>query len=193
MRLIVHVWRQSGPTESGAFERHELPDVSEHASFLEMLDILNEQLVNAGGEAVAFEHDCREGICGSCGMVINGIPHGPHGGVTTCQLHMRSFKDGDEIWIEPWRADAFPVMKDLVVDRSAFDRIIQAGGFISVNTGSAPDGNAIAVPKDSSEKALDAAECIGCGACVAACPNASAMLFTAAKAGHLGLLPSGAS
>ena len=191
MRLIVHVWRQSGPTESGAFERHELPDVSEHASFLEMLDILNEQLVNAGGEAVAFEHDCREGICGSCGMVINGIPHGPHGGVTTCQLHMRSFKDGDEIWIEPWRADAFPVMKDLVVDRSAFDRIIQAGGFISVNTGSAPDGNAIAVPKDSSEKALDAAECIGCGACVAACPNASAMLFTAAKAGHLGLLPQG--
>ena len=191
MRLIVHVWRQSGPTESGAFERHELPDVSEHASFLEMLDILNEQLVNAGGEAVAFEHDCREGICGSCGMVINGIPHGPHGGVTTCQLHMRSFKDGDEIWIEPWRADAFPVMKDLVVDRSAFDRIIQAGGFISVNTGSAPDGNAIPVPKDSSDKALDAAECIGCGACVAACPNASAMLFTAAKAGHLGLLPQG--
>jgi len=191
MRLIVHVWRQSGPTDSGAFERHELPDVSEHASFLEMLDILNEQLVNAGGEAVAFEHDCREGICGSCGMVINGIPHGPHGGVTTCQLHMRSFKDGDEIWIEPWRADAFPVMKDLVVDRSAFDRIIQAGGFISVNTGSAPDGNAIPVPKDSSDKALDAAECIGCGACVAACPNASAMLFTAAKAGHLGLLPQG--
>ncbi len=169
MRLIVHVWRQSGPTESGAFERHELPDVSEHASFLEMLDILNEQLVNAGGEAVAFEHDCREGICGSCGMVINGIPHGPHGGVTTCQLHMRSFKDGDEIWIEPWRADAFPVMKDLVVDRSAFDRIIQAGGFISVNTGSAPDGNAIAVPKDSSEKALDAAECIGCEHCRGHC------------------------
>ncbi len=191
MRLIVHVWRQSGPTDSGAFERHELPDVSEHASFLEMLDILNEQLVNAGGEAVAFEHDCREGICGSCGMVINGIPHGPHGGVTTCQLHMRSFKDGDEIWIEPWRADAFPVMKDLVVDRSSFDRIIQAGGFISVNTGSAPDGNAIPVPKGSSDKALDAAECIGCGACVAACPNASAMLFTAAKAGHLGMLPQG--
>jgi len=191
MRLTVHVWRQSGPTERGAFERHELPDVSEHASFLEMLDILNEALVSDGGEPFAFEHDCREGICGSCGMVINGIAHGPHGGVTTCQLHMRSFNDGDEIWIEPWRADAFPVLKDLVVDRSAFDRIIQAGGFISVNTGSAPDGNAVAVPKDSAEKALDAAECIGCGACVAACPNASAMLFTAAKAGHLGLLPQG--
>jgi succinate dehydrogenase / fumarate reductase iron-sulfur subunit len=191
MRLIVQVWRQGGPTDTGGFERHELPDISEHASFLEMLDVLNEMLVGAGGEPVAFEHDCREGICGSCGMVINGVAHGPRGGVTTCQLHMRSFSDGDEIWIEPWRADAFPVLKDLVVDRSAFDRIIGAGGFVSVNTGSAPDGNAIAVPKDDAERALDAAGCIGCGACVAACPNASAMLFTAAKAGHLGLLPQG--
>ena len=191
MRLTVHVWRQGGPTDTGGFERHDLPDISEHASFLEMLDVLNEMLVASGGDPVAFEHDCREGICGSCGMVINGVAHGPHGGVTTCQLHMRSFSDGDEIWIEPWRAAAFPVLKDLVVDRSAFDRIIGAGGFISVNTGSAPDGNAIAVPKDDAERALDAAECIGCGACVAACPNASAMLFTAAKAGHLGLLPQG--
>ena len=191
MRVTLHVWRQSGPKTQGSFERHELADISEHASFLEMLDVLNETLVADGGEPFAFEHDCREGICGSCGMMINGIAHGPSGAVTTCQVHMRTFRDGDEIWIEPWRADAFPVLKDLVVDRSAFDRIIGAGGFVSVNTGSAPDGNAIAVPKDNAELALDAAACIGCGACVAACPNASAMLFTAAKAGHLALLPQG--
>ena len=191
MRLTVHVWRQSGPKARGSFERHELADISGHASFLEMLDVLNEAIVTAGGEPFAFEHDCREGICGSCGMVINGIAHGPQGAVTTCQVHMRTFQDGDEIWIEPWRADAFPELKDLVVDRSAFDRIIGAGGFVSVNTGSAPDGNAMAVPKDNAELALDAAACIGCGACVAACPNASAMLFTAAKAGHLALLPQG--
>ena len=156
MRLTVHVWRQSGPKARGSFERHELADISGHASFLEMLDVLNEAIVTAGGEPFAFEHDCREGICGSCGMVINGIAHGPQGAVTTCQVHMRTFQDGDEIWIEPWRADAFPVLKDLVVDRSAFDRIIGAGGFVSVNTGSAPDGNAMAVPKDNAELALDA-------------------------------------
>jgi len=191
MDFTVHVWRQAGPDTTGRFERHEVRDVSDHASFLEMLDILNEQLIAAGEEAIAFESDCREGICGSCGVVIDGTPHGPHRAITTCQLHMRSFKDGDEIWVEPWRASAFPVLKDLVVDRGAFDRIIQAGGYISINTGTAPDANAIPVPKQAAEKSLDAAACIGCGACVAACPNASAMLFTAAKIGHLGLLPQG--
>jgi succinate dehydrogenase / fumarate reductase iron-sulfur subunit len=191
MNLTLHVWRQSGPQAPGAFERYEVRDVSKHASFLEMLDVLNEQLVAGRQDPIAFEHDCREGICGSCGVVIDGAPHGPHQAITTCQLHMRSFKDGDEIWIEPWRATAFPVLKDLIVDRSAFDRIIQAGGFISVNTGNAPDANAIPIAKDDAEKALDAAACIGCGACVAACPNASAMLFTAAKIGHLGRLPQG--
>src|SRR5579883_2822116 len=160
-------------------------------SFLEMMDVLNETLIKRGEEPVAFDHDCREGICGSCAMMINGLAHGPERGATTCQLHMRSFRDGDEITIEPWRARAFPVVKDLVVDRAAFDRIIQSGGFVSVNTGGAPDGNCIPVPKLAQERAMDAAACIGCGACVAACPNASAMLFVAAKVSHLGRLPQG--
>jgi succinate dehydrogenase / fumarate reductase iron-sulfur subunit len=170
---------------------YDAENISSHASFLEMLDIVNERLIEKGEEPIAFEHDCREGICGSCGLMINGKPHGPHEAITTCQLHMRSFKDGDEIWIEPWRSDAFPVIKDLMVDRSALDRIIQAGGFISVNTGNAPDANATPIPKDDADGAMDAAACIGCGACVAACPNASAMLFTAAKITHLGLLAQG--
>jgi succinate dehydrogenase / fumarate reductase iron-sulfur subunit len=168
-----------------------MPNVSEHMSFLEMLDILNEDLSALGEDPVAFEHDCREGICGSCGFVINGVAHGPLPGTTVCQLHMRHFHDGDELVLEPWRATAFPVLKDLVVDRSSFDRIIAAGGYISVNAGSAPDGNAVPVPKIDAELSMDAAACIGCGACVAACPNASASLFTAAKISHLGLLPQG--
>ncbi|OGU04183.1 MAG: succinate dehydrogenase [Gemmatimonadetes bacterium RBG_16_66_8] len=191
MRVLLHVWRQAGPQQPGRFERYEVPDVSEHMSFLEMLDVLNERLVAEGREPAAFEHDCREGICGSCGVVINGDPHGPVDRVTACQLHMRSFRDGQELWIEPWRARAFPVLKDLVVDRSALDRVIQAGGYISVRTGSAPDANAVPVPKLSADSAMDAAACIGCGACVAACPNGSAMLFTAAKVAHLALLPQG--
>jgi succinate dehydrogenase / fumarate reductase iron-sulfur subunit len=191
MNLKLHVWRQAGPGVRGKMVAYAATDISSHASFLEMLDIVNERLIAEGKDPIAFEHDCREGICGSCGMVINGVPHGPHQGITTCQLHMRSFKDGDEIWIEPFRADAFPVLKDLVVDRNALDRIIQAGGYISVNTGSPPDANAVPVPKDDADKSMDAAACIGCGACVAACPNASAMLFTAAKVTHLGLLPQG--
>jgi succinate dehydrogenase / fumarate reductase iron-sulfur subunit len=191
MRLTLHVWRQPDPRARGRFERHEVPDADEHMSFLEMLDVLNARLIEQGKEPIAFEHDCREGICGSCGMVINGRPHGPVQRVTACQLHLRSFRDGDEIWLEPWRARAFPVIKDLVVDRSAFDRIISAGGFISARTGSAPDANAVPVPKRDAEAAMDAAACIGCGACVAACPNGSAMLFTAAKVSHLGLLPQG--
>ncbi len=191
MNLTLHVWRQVGPDDKGRFERYEARDVSPHMSFLEMLDVVNETLIVEGGEPIAFEHDCREGICGACGMVINGSPHGPKKAVTTCQLHMRSFDDGDEIWIEPWRAKAFPIRKDLVVDRSALDRVIQAGGYISVRTGSAPDANAIPIPKEKADVAFDAATCIGCGACVAACPNASAMLFAAAKVTHLGLLPQG--
>jgi succinate dehydrogenase / fumarate reductase iron-sulfur subunit len=191
MRLTLHVWRQRGPRDAGRFERYEARDISPHASFLEMLDVVNERLIEQGQEPIAFEHDCREGICGSCGMVINGAPHGPQRGISTCQLHMRSFRDGEEIWVEPWRATAFPVIRDLVVDRSALDRVIQAGGYISVGTGNAPDANAIPVPKDDAERAFDAASCIGCGACVAACPNASATLFTAAKITHLGLLPQG--
>ncbi len=191
MNLTLHVWRQAGPDDKGRFERYEARDVSPHMSFLEMLDAVNETLIVEGGEPIAFEHDCREGICGACGMVINGSPHGPKKAVTTCQLHMRSFDDGDEIWIEPWRAKAFPIRKDLVVDRSALDRVIQAGGYISVRTGSAPDANAIPIPKEKADVAFDAATCIGCGACVAACPNASAMLFAAAKVTHLGLLPQG--
>jgi succinate dehydrogenase / fumarate reductase iron-sulfur subunit len=191
MDLTLHVWRQRGPAEAGRFVRYRLEGVSPHASFLEMLDLLNERLVQDGDEPVAFEHDCREGICGSCGMMIDGLPHGPQRGITACQLHMRSFPDGAEIRVEPWRATAFPVLRDLVVDRGALDRIVQAGGFVSVNTGSAPEANSVPVPKDASERALDAAACIGCGACVAACPNASAMLFTAAKVGHLALLPQG--
>ncbi|MGD8862921.1 MAG: succinate dehydrogenase/fumarate reductase iron-sulfur subunit [Myxococcales bacterium] len=191
MRIKLHVWRQKDAESPGRFETHELDEVSEHMSFLEMLDVLNEKLTTSGKEPVAFDHDCREGICGSCGMVVNGVPHGPQKMTTTCQLHMRQFSDGDEVFVEPWRADAFPVIKDLVVDRSAFDRIVQAGGYISIRTGSAPDANAIPVPKPDADAAFDAATCIGCGACVAACPNASAMLFTAAKVSHLGHLPQG--
>jgi succinate dehydrogenase / fumarate reductase iron-sulfur subunit len=191
MNLTLHVWRQDGPSARGSFETYRANDVSEHASFLEMLDVVNESLVHEGKEPIAFEHDCREGICGSCGMMINGVPHGPRTMVATCQLHMRIFRDGDEIWIEPWRATGFPILRDLVVDRGAFDRIINAGGFISVRTGSAPDANAIPIRKHEADRAMDAAACIGCGACVAACPNASAMLFTSAKIAHLGLLPQG--
>jgi len=191
MRLTLHVWRQDGPLASGGFKRYEASEITEHMSFLEMLDLVNEEITAQGGEPIAFEHDCREGICGSCGMMVNGVPHGPRSMTTACQLHMRSFRDGDEIWIEPWRATAFPVIRDLVVDRGAFDRIIDAGGYISVRTGSAPEANHIPVDKSASDDAFDAATCIGCGACVAACPNASAMLFTAAKVAHLGLLPQG--
>jgi len=191
VNLTLHVWRQAGPHEKGRFVRYEATGISSHASFLEMLDIVNERLIERGEEPIAFESDCREGICGACGIVIDGVPHGPHEAITTCQLHMRSFSDGDEVWIEPWRAAAFPVLRDLIVDRGAFDRIIQAGGFVSADTGSAPDANSLPIAKSASESALDAAACIGCGACVAACPNASAMLFTAAKVGHLALLPQG--
>jgi len=191
MRLVLHVWRQKGPDAPGRFVAYEAADVSPDMSFLEMLDVVNEGLIVKGEAPIAFDHDCREGICGACGMVINGRPHGPRERTTTCQLHMRSFKDGDELWIEPWRARAFPVLRDLIVDRSAFDRIIAAGGFISAPIGSAPDANAVPVPKENADLSMDAAQCIGCGACVAACPNASAMLFTAAKVSHLGLLPQG--
>jgi succinate dehydrogenase / fumarate reductase iron-sulfur subunit len=191
MRIVLHIWRQKNANDKGRMVRYEAPNVSEHMSFLEMLDVLNEDLLAKGEEPVAFDHDCREGICGMCGCMVNGIAHGPLPETTLCQLHMRHFKDGDELYLEPWRAKAFPVVKDLVVDRSAFDRIIAAGGYISVSTGSAPDGNAVLVPKDNAERAMDAAACIGCGACVAMCPNASASLFVAAKIAHLGLLPQG--
>jgi succinate dehydrogenase / fumarate reductase iron-sulfur subunit len=191
VRVKLHVWRQSGPNAKGAMESHDMDGLSPDMSFLEMLDIVNERLIEKDEEPIAFEHDCREGICGCCGLVINGTPHGPHKGITTCQLHMRSFQDGDEIWIEPWRSTAFPVIKDLVVDRSSMDRIIQAGGYISANTGSPQDANALPIKKEAADKSLDAAACVGCGACVAACPNASAMLFVAAKLGHLGTLPQG--
>ena len=190
INVTVKVWRQDGPSDKGHFETYE-QSVTTDASFLEMLDLLNESLNEQGGEPIVFESDCREGICGMCSLIINGFAHGPEGSTTTCQLHMRKFKDGDTITIEPFRARAFPVMRDLIVDRSAFDDIIQAGGFISVRTGSAPDGNALPIAKDESDQAMDAAACIGCGACVAACKNASAMLFTSAKAGHLNLLPQG--
>jgi succinate dehydrogenase / fumarate reductase, iron-sulfur subunit len=191
MKLTLHIWRQKNRTDAGAIVTYPIDGISADMSFLEMLDTLNESLIKKGEEPVAFDHDCREGICGSCAMMINGLAHGPERATTTCQLHMRTFQDGDHIHIEPWRAKAFPVMKDLCVDRTAFDRIIQAGGFVSVNTGGAPDGNAVPVPKVAQELAMDAAECIGCGACVAACPNASAMLFLSAKVGHLGNLPQG--
>jgi len=191
MNLTLFVWRQKNADTKGAFERYELSDVSEDSSFLEMLDMLNLKLVENGEAPVAFEHDCREGICGSCSMSINGRPHGPKRLTTACQLHMRNYKDGDVIYIEPFRARAFPVVKDLVVDRSAFDRIQQAGGYVSVNTGAAPEANSIAIEKDNADEAFDAAACIGCGACVAACPNGSAMLFTAAKVTHFSLLPQG--
>jgi succinate dehydrogenase / fumarate reductase iron-sulfur subunit len=191
MKLFLKVWRQNDRNDEGRFETHTLDDVSEDSSFLEMMDQLNEQLLEEGTEPVVFDHDCREGICGMCSLTINGLPHGIENSTTTCQLHMRKFEDGDTVTIEPFRAKAFPVVKDLVVDRSAFDSITQAGGFITVRTGSAPDGNALPVPKTDSDKAMDAAACIGCGACVASCKNASAMLFTSAKAGHLNMLPQG--
>ena len=191
MNLTLHVWRQENGATPGRFVIYEASEISPDMSFLEMLDVVNERLIERGDDPIAFDHDCREGICGTCGVVINGTPHGPRKQTTTCQLHMRSFTDGDAITIEPWRAAAFPVVRDLVVDRTSFDRIIAAGGFVAVGTGSAPDGNAIPVPKDDAERSMDAASCIGCGACVAACPNASAMLFVAAKATHLGLLPQG--
>jgi len=194
MRLTLHIWRQKSPQARGEMVRYELNDVSEHMSFLEMLDVLNEQLIESKDPRgpVAFDHDCREGICGMCGAVVNGVAHGPLAGTTLCQLHMRTYAgESGEITIEPWRARGFPVLKDLIVDRSAFDRIIQAGGYVSAHAGGAPDANAIPIGKASAEKAMDAAACIGCGACVAACPNASAMLFTAAKVSQLGLLPQG--
>lgn len=190
MKLTLKVWRQQNAKDKGHFEIHKV-DADEHMSFLEMMDVLNEQLIQEKKTPVAFEHDCREGICGACSMVINGQAHGPMRGTTTCQLHMRHFSDGETIVIEPFRAAAFPVIKDLVVDRSSFDRIIQAGGYVSVNTGQAQDGNAIPIEKDQAAESFDAAACIGCGACVGACPNASAMLFTSAKVSHLALLPQG--
>ncbi len=191
MELSLHIWRQAGPRARGSFATYRVGGVAGHMSLLEVLDVLNEALITRGEEPVAFEHDCREGICGSCGFVVNGVAHGPREGTTVCQLHMRHFRDGDVLYLEPWRAKAFPVVKDLVVDRSAFDRIIRSGGFISTRTGSAPEANAIPVAKATADRAMDAAECIGCGACAAACPNGSAMLFVAAKITHLGLLPQG--
>jgi succinate dehydrogenase / fumarate reductase iron-sulfur subunit len=191
VNLTLHVWRQASAAVPGAMVVYEARDISPDMSFLEMLDVVNEGLIAAGEEPIAFDHDCREGICGTCGIVINGIAHGPQAATTTCQLHMRHFKDGDTLFLEPWRARPFPVIKDLIVDRSAFDRIIESGGFISVNTGGAQDANTVPVAKAAADKAMDAAACIGCGACVAACPNASAMLFTAAKVTHLGALPQG--
>lgn len=192
MNLTLKVWRQNGPEDSGRLETYPMEGVSEHMSFLEMMDVLNDQLIREGKDPVAFDHDCREGICGMCSMFINGEAHGPNRGVTTCQLHMRSFNDGDTIYVEPWRAAAFPVIKDLAVDRSAFDRVIQAGGYISVNTsGNTLDANAIPIPKDDADEAFNAATCIGCGACVATCKNASAMLFVAAKVSQFALLPQG--
>jgi succinate dehydrogenase / fumarate reductase, iron-sulfur subunit len=191
MNLTLKVWRQKNSREKGRFETYEVKDISSEMSFLEMFDVLNERLIHEGKDPVAFDHDCREGICGSCSMYINGRPHGPWKANTVCQLHMRAYKDGDTIVVEPWRADAFPVIKDLVVDRSAFDRIIQAGGFISVNTGNAVDANAIPIEKEKADTAFAAAACIGCGACVAACKNSSAMLFLSAKVSHLALLPQG--
>ena len=191
LNLTLKIWRQSGPNDPGAFKNYQLSDVSTEMSFLEMLDVLNEQLIANGEESIQFDHDCREGICGMCSLVINGQAHGPDRETTTCQLHMRRFSTGDTIVIEPWRSSAFPVIKDLVVDRSALDRIIAAGGYVSVNAGNAPDGNAIPVPKQDAEKALDASACIGCGGCVAACKNASALLFVSAKVSQMALLPQG--
>jgi succinate dehydrogenase / fumarate reductase iron-sulfur subunit len=191
MKVRLKVWRQKNATVPGSFKTYETPDLNPNMSFLEMMDVVNEELAIRGEEPIAFDHDCREGICGTCSLVIGGKPHGPHRAVATCQTYMRSFSEGDEIVVEPFRARGFPLIKDLVVDRSAFERIQQAGGFISVRTGAAPDANAIPVPKDKAEAAMDAAQCIGCGACVAACKNASAMLFVAAKVSHLNLLPQG--
>lgn len=191
MNITIKVWRQTGPSAAGGFATYPAADISPEMSFLEMLDTVNEGLIEAGNVPIEFDHDCREGICGTCSLMIDGIPHGPQRSTATCQLHMRKFNDGDVITIEPWRAAGFPIVRDLVVDRSAFDRIVEAGGFITVPTGSAPDANLIPVPKDAAEAAMDAAACIGCGACVAACPNGAAQLFTAAKIAHLNLLPQG--
>ncbi len=191
MRINLKIWRQPGPDKPGQFVDYVAPDVSPDMSFLEMLDVVNEGLIAAGQDPIAFDSDCREGICGTCGFLVSGVPHGPEAGTTVCQLHMRHFKDGDSLTLEPWRAKAFPVIKDLVVDRSAFDRIIQAGGYTSINTGGAQDANAILISKTVAEQAMDSAACIGCGACVAACKNASAVLFTSAKVSQLALLPQG--
>jgi succinate dehydrogenase iron-sulfur subunit len=191
MRLTLRVWRQAGPSAPGAFETYEVDELSEEMSFLELLDVLNERLIAEGREPVAFDSDCREGICGSCGLMIDGHAHGPQRGTATCQVHLRLFNDGDTVVVEPFRATGFPLVKDLVVDRGALDRIIESGGFITAPTGSAPDANLIAVPKADSDRAMDAAQCIGCGACVAACPNGAGQLFTAAKLAHLNLLPQG--
>jgi succinate dehydrogenase / fumarate reductase iron-sulfur subunit len=191
MRLTLKVWRQKNANDPGRFETYDHPDVNEHMSFLEMLDVLNQRLIEEGTDPIAFDHDCREGICGTCSMMISGVAHGPERATTACQLHMRFFNDGDTVTIEPWRARAFPVIKELVVERTSIDRIIQAGGYIAAGVGGAPDANSLPVPKPNSDRAMDAAACIGCGACVAACPNASAMLFTSAKVGHLNLLPQG--
>ena len=191
MNLTLYVWRQKGPREEGGLVRYHARDISPDMSFLEMLDTVNQELVRKGEEPIAFDSDCREGVCGACGTVVNGVPHGPRERTTTCQLHMRNFEDGDRIYIEPFRARAFPVIRDLVVDRGSLDKVIQAGGYISVHTGGVPDGNAVLIPKQDADIAMDAAECIGCGACVAACPNGSAMLFAAAKVTHLASLPQG--
>jgi succinate dehydrogenase / fumarate reductase, iron-sulfur subunit len=191
MNLTLKVWRQNGPKDAGRIETYPATNIPEEASFLEMLDIVNEGIIENGGEPIHFDHDCREGICGMCSLTINGIPHGKDRGVTTCQLHMRKFKDGDTIWIEPFRANAFPVIRDLIVDRTALDRIIAAGGYIDIRTGSAVDANSVPIPKADADSAFDAAACIGCGACVASCKNASAMLFVSAKVSHLALLPQG--
>jgi succinate dehydrogenase / fumarate reductase iron-sulfur subunit len=191
MNLTLRIWRQKNAQTPGQFVEYNLPDVSPDMSFLEMLDVLNQDLIKRGDDPVAFDSDCREGICGMCGLVINGTAHGPLAATTTCQLHMRHFRDGDHLTIEPWRAKSFPLIKDLVVDRASFDRVIAAGGFVSVSTGEAPEANSIPIPKPDQERSMDAAACIGCGACVAACKNASAMLFVAAKASHLNLLPQG--
>ncbi|MCC6276209.1 MAG: succinate dehydrogenase/fumarate reductase iron-sulfur subunit [Leptospiraceae bacterium] len=191
MNLKLKIWRQKNKNDKGKIVEYEAKDISEHASFLEMMDVVNEDLTNKGEEPIAFDHDCREGICGMCSMVINGVPHGKLEGTTACQLHMYNFKNGETVHVEPWRAKAFPVIRDLVVDRGAYDRIMQAGGFVSVNTGGAPDANALPIPKVDADLAMDAATCIGCGACAAACKNASAMLFVAAKVSHLALLPQG--
>ena len=191
MKITLNIWRQRNATAPGKMVKYELPDVNEHMSFLEMIDVLNQRLIVKGEDPVTFEHDCREGICGCCGFMINGVPHGPQRGTTVCQLYMRHIKDGDELWLEPFRAAAFPVIKDLMVDRSAFDRIMAAGGYVSINTGNAQDANALPIKKQCADRSMDAASCIGCGACVASCPNASAMLFVSAKISHLGLLPQG--
>lgn len=191
INITLRIWRQKGPKEKGAFKEYSIQNISTESSFLEMLDVLNEQLINNGEDPVVFDHDCREGICGMCSLYINGHPHGPDEDVTTCQLHMRKFNDGDVITVEPWRSAGFPVIRDLMVDRSAFDKIMQAGGYISVNTGGVPDANAIPIPKANADEAMDAATCIGCGACVAACKNGSAMLFVSAKVSQLALLPQG--